>query len=91
MKRERDRRCDRSQFIYVLTDPQRSRLANLLAGLRTVATKTKMAVSERSLGRLIDQLGILIEIIGIGRSIDRKWTTDSQRINKMKGSQWTRP
>lgn len=95
MKRERDRRCDRSQFIYVLTDPQRSRLANLLAGLRTVATKTKMAVSERGVGRLIDLLGILIEIAASGRSIDRKWTADSRRVNKMKGqikdSQWIRP
>lgn len=94
MKRQRDRRCDRSQFIYVLTDPQRSRRANLLAGLRTVATKTKMAVSERSLGRLIDLAGIMIEIVGIGRSIERKWAADSRRINKMKGqmkgSKWIR-
>lgn len=84
LKRQRDRRCDRSQFIYVMSDPQRDRLGNLLMGLRTIVTKTITAIRERSLARLIDLPGLIIEIVGLSRSINQKWANDRQRIGQIK-------
>lgn len=76
LHRERNFRCDRSQFIYELTDPERSLGANLAAGLRTLATKLRGAVVERSAARIIDLLRILIGLIRLTGPIGRKWSND---------------
>lgn len=79
-KLDRDRRCDRSQFIYQLTDPQRGRPANLWAGLRTLATKLKEAVITVQPRRMLDQLAIQLELLWRARMIHRKWVTDRRRL-----------
>ena len=79
MRRERDRRCDRSQFIFVLTDPQRGMAANIAAGLRTIGTKLRVAISERSARRLVDLIRIVLDLGRSGRAIHRKWITDRER------------
>jgi len=74
--RERNFRCDRSQFIYELTDPQRRVGANLAAGFRTLATKVRGAVVSRSPSQIIDLLRILIGLIRLAGPIGRKWSND---------------
>jgi hypothetical protein len=76
LHRERNFRCDRSQFVYELTDPQRRFSANLVAGFRTLATKVRGAVVSRSPSQIIDLLRILIELIRLGGPIGRKWSND---------------
>ncbi|NDD63036.1 MAG: glycosyltransferase family 2 protein [Acidobacteria bacterium] len=78
--RERDRRCDRSQFIFALTDPQRSVMTNLTAGLRTVVTKLSDVIRTRSANRLVDLVWIIIDLGLSGRAIHRKWATDRERV-----------
>lgn len=82
-QRERDRRCDRSQFIYVLSDPARGRVANLVAGLWTLVTKLKEAVVARSGRKVVDLLSVQVEVWRAWPAIERKWATDRERHRQM--------
>lgn len=82
MSRRRDRLCDRSQFIFVLTDPQRSVFANLAAGLRTVVTKLGEVIRTRSAKRLVDQAWIIFDLALSSVAIYRKWATDRERMRR---------
>ena len=77
---ERDRVCDYSQFIYELTDPQRSGFANLRSSLRTFATKLKETLVEQRWRRIIDLLGLQLSLLADARRIGRKWSTDRARL-----------
>ncbi|MDX2042633.1 MAG: glycosyltransferase family 2 protein [Acidobacteriota bacterium] len=73
IKRERDFRCDRSQFIFALTDPRRSLAANFGWYLITLGTKTKEIVREFSLTKAWDLLRIQIDLLGNLLGIFGKW------------------
>lgn len=79
-RRRRDRQCDRSQFIHVLTDPRRGMLANFAAGLRTFVTKLRLAILMRSGQRLFDLAWISLDVSRSLRTILRKWDTDRARL-----------
>ncbi len=72
-KLERDYRCDRSQFIFALTDPRRSLAANFGWYLITLGTKTKEAAREFSLTKARNLLRIQIDLLGNLSGIFGKW------------------
>lgn len=73
IKRERDYRCDRSQFIFALTDPRRSLAKNFGWYLVTLGTKTKEIVREFSLTKARNLLRIQIDLLGNLSGIFGKW------------------
>jgi GT2 family glycosyltransferase len=83
IKRERDYRCDRSQFIFTLTEPRRSLGANLGWYLVTLGTKGKEALREASLARLWDLARMQLNLVGqLGPALkkwrrERAWTRSS--------------
>lgn len=80
IKRERDYRCDRSQFIYASTDPRNSMLHNLRGYFITLGTKFKSALNRFSLTRLVDLIRIQIDLMLISGSIVGKWRRDRARV-----------
>ncbi|MFN0108597.1 MAG: glycosyltransferase family 2 protein [Blastocatellia bacterium] len=76
IKRQRDFRCDRSQFIYNLTDPRRSMMANLGWYLRTMATKTKEAALAFSLTKTWDLARIQVDLLFSLPQLFSKWRRD---------------
>lgn len=78
IRRERDYRCDRSQFIYAVTDPGRSAAANAKLYLVTLGTKIKDAVRARSASRLWDLGRMQLELAAEAGAIRRKWLKDRE-------------
>ncbi|MEK7831072.1 MAG: glycosyltransferase family 2 protein [Acidobacteriota bacterium] len=76
IKRERDYRCDRSQFIYNLTDPRRSLAANFGWYLQTLATKTKEAAVAFSLTKAWDLARIQFDLLSSLPQLFGKWRRD---------------
>lgn len=71
--RRRNYLCDRGQFIYTLTDPRRSWLANLRWGWLTLATKVKEAVVSWDAGRLLTLLQIQLFLLTHSSAVYGKW------------------
>lgn len=84
IKRERDYRCDRSQFIYASTDPRSSILRNLRSYLITLGVKLKEALFNFSLLRLFDLVRMQAELIATSGSILGKWRRDRARLSAAK-------
>jgi GT2 family glycosyltransferase len=75
-KRRRDYLCDRSQFIYNLTDPRGSLIQNIFLYLRTLVTKGHDIAKDFSSTRLWDLLRMQAEILGQVRPVWHKWQRD---------------
>ena len=89
IKRERDYRCDRSQFIFTLTEPRRSLTSNLGWYLVTLGTKGKEALREASLARLWDLARMQLNLVGqLGPAL-KKWRRE--RRNYQDGQGLPRP
>ncbi len=86
IKRNRDYRCDRSQFIYNLTDPRRSLMANFGWYLRTFATKAKEAALAFSLLKVWNLARIQLELLGNWRRILSKWRWEKTNSGRQTGS-----
>ena len=85
-RRERDYRCDRSQFIFNLTDPRKSFFSNLSGYLITLATKVKGLQSDFSLTRTWDLLRIQSDVlVNSGKLVD-KWRRERLLIRKEPGA-----
>jgi GT2 family glycosyltransferase len=80
IKRERDYRCDRSQFIYASTDPRSSMHHNLRRYFITLGTKFKCALNRFSLTCLVDLIRIQVDLVLISGSIVGKWRRDRARL-----------
>jgi len=80
IKRERDYRCDRSQFIYASTDPRCSMLRNLWQYFVTLGTKLKDALGSFSLLRLFDLIHMQVDLVVASGSIVSKWRRDRARL-----------
>jgi GT2 family glycosyltransferase len=76
IRRERDYRCDRSQFIYASTDPRSSVTQNLWRYFVTLGVKFKDAAQSFSLTRIFDLIRIQIDLMLISGSIAGKWRRD---------------
>jgi hypothetical protein len=82
IKRERDYRCDRSQFIYASTDPRRSLAGNCYWYLVTLATKLKALVSNFSLDRAVDLLKMQVELLFSAGAVAGKWRGDRSQLTR---------
>jgi GT2 family glycosyltransferase len=80
IKRERDYRCDRGQFIYASTDPRNSAFRNLRGYFVTLGTKLKDAVSDFNPTRLFDLAQMQIELVTMSGDIISKWRRDRARL-----------
>lgn len=76
LKRRRDYLCDRSQFIYNLTDPRGGLAHNLFLYLRTLITKGKDITKDFSPARCWDLLWMQIEIVRQAGRVWHKWQRD---------------
>ncbi len=76
IKRQRDYRCDRSQFIYNLTDPRRSVVVNIGWYLRTLLTKSKDAALAFSLFQIGDLVRIQLNLLRSLPQLIHKWRQD---------------
>jgi GT2 family glycosyltransferase len=79
---ERDYRCDRSQFIYNLTDPRKSIFANLYCYLRTLATKTKALLQDFSIARGRELIRMQVDLFANSGKLVRKWRRERSRLRK---------
>jgi GT2 family glycosyltransferase len=85
IKRERDYRCDRSQFIFTLTEPRRSLTANFGWYLVTLGTKGKEALREASLARLWDLARMQLNLAGqLGPAL-KKWRRERRNYQDGRG------
>ena len=77
IQRERNYRCDRSQMIFNLTDPQRSAAVNLGWALRTIATKLR---EQPTVEKFQDLMRIQLDLWRVAGEIYRKWRRDRSMI-----------
>lgn len=73
VSRERDYRCDRSQFIYTITEPRRPLFKNIGWYFVTLGTKTKELVRDFSGVRLWDLIRMQFDVMGSSRALFDKW------------------
>lgn len=83
-KRERDYRCDRSQFIYNLTDARKGLGANLAAYLQTLATKGKEVWRERRPQRGWDLLVMQFDLLTDAGRLLNKWKRERATLRRLK-------
>src|SRR5262249_28660746 len=80
--RERNYRCDRSQFIYAVTEPRRSMTANVGWYLVTLATKCKETMASANLRRAWDLARIQFGMLRQSSELISKWKRDRSLIQK---------
>ena len=83
MIRERDYRCDRSQFIYNMTDPRKSLPGHLWGYLVTLATKAKEVLTDFSFGRAWDLLRMQFDVIANFGKLIGKWRRERSLLRKV--------
>ncbi len=81
--RQRDYRCDRSQFIFNLTDPGRSIPGNLAKYLRTLITKVNDVRKDFSFQRLWDLMRMQVDLLAHAGDFLGKWQRD-RRVESRK-------
>jgi GT2 family glycosyltransferase len=82
LERERNYRCNRSQFIYNLTDPRKSLPGNLLAYLITLRTKSKELLVDFDWVRARDLLSIQFDVLANCGKLFGKWRRERSPIDK---------
>jgi GT2 family glycosyltransferase len=82
IERERNYRCDRSQFIYNMTDPRRSLPGNLLSYLGTLFTKGKEVLVDFDFPRARDLLSIQLDVIANSDKLLDKWRRERAGLRK---------
>lgn len=82
IQRERDYRCDRSQFIFALTDPRRSMAKNFGWYAITLATKAKEAAREFSLPKVWNLMRIQFDLLGNLPGILAKWRRERRSVRQ---------
>lgn len=79
IERERDYRCDRSQFIYNSTDPRKTLSGNFGMYLVTLATKGKETLLKFSLSRAWDLARMQFDLlVNLNKLID-KWRREREQ------------
>lgn len=84
IKRERDYRCDRSQFIYTLTEPRRTFAGNLGWYLITLGTKIKEVVRSFSLTRAWDLIRMQFDVLGSSGALFTKWQRERRKSTHLR-------
>lgn len=80
--RERDYRCDRSQFIFNLTDPRHTFPRNLAGYFRTLMTKANDLRKDFNVLRLWDLARMQIDLVTHFGSLIGKWQRDREVSRK---------
>jgi len=83
LRRRRDYLCDRSQFIYNLTEPRRSLFYNTGWYLVTLATKAKEVVKGKEITRAWDLLKMQFDLAGSLALILSKWRKERMRYGNV--------
>ena len=83
MSRRRNYLCDRSQFIYNLTEPRRSLFRNAGWYLITLCTKVKEVIREKEIIRSWDLLKMQFDLLGHLTLILNKWRKDRIRYGNV--------
>lgn len=73
IERDRNYRCERSQFIYSMTDPRKSLSGNFLSYLVTLGTKSKELIRHFDRERALDLVSIQFEVLANSRKLFGKW------------------
>jgi GT2 family glycosyltransferase len=79
LRRRRDYLCDRSQFIFNLTEPRRSFFYNAGWYLVTLATKAKEVIKGKEITRAWDLLKMQFDLAGSLALILSKWRKERVR------------
>jgi GT2 family glycosyltransferase len=82
IERERNYRCDRSQFIYSLTDPRRSLPGNLLSYLVTLRTKSGELLVDFDFARARDLVRIQLDVLANCGKLFDKWRRERSPLRK---------
>lgn len=82
IKRERDYRCDRSQFIFAITEPRRSMTANFGWYLLTLATKCKETMASASPRRAWDLARMQFGMLRQSGELVSKWKRDRSLMQR---------
>jgi GT2 family glycosyltransferase len=82
IERERNYRCDRSQFIYNLTDPRKSLPGNLWSYLITLRTKSKELLVDFDCARARDLLSIQLDVLANCGKLFDKWRRERSHLDK---------
>jgi GT2 family glycosyltransferase len=82
LERERNYRCDRSQFIYNLTDPRKSLAGNLLSYLITLRTKSREILVDFDWARARDLLSIQFDVLANCGKLFGKWRRERSPLHK---------
>jgi len=82
IKRERDYRCDRSQFIYNLTDPRKTLPGNFRLYLVTLGSKCKELLLDFSFARAWDLLRMQFDVLVNSGKLFGKWRRERSILRK---------
>lgn len=82
MKRERDFRCDRSQFIFTLTEPRRSLAANFGWYLITLGSKSRALIKRFSAARAWDLVRLQVAVLSELGALFKKWRRDRALLRR---------
>jgi GT2 family glycosyltransferase len=83
MSRRRNYLCDRSQFIYNLTEPRRSLFRNAGWYLITLGTKLKEVIQGKEVARSWDLLKMQFDLLGHLTLILNKWRKDRMQYGNI--------
>lgn len=81
-RRRRDYLCDRGQFIFAVTDPERSLARNLVWYFITLGTKAKGLASNFNLTRLIDLCRIQWSLLRATHLLIEKWRRERALLSE---------
>jgi GT2 family glycosyltransferase len=80
---ERKYRCDRSQFIYSMTDPRKTFLANFYCYLQTFATKAKALFQDFNIAGAWELTRMQFDVFSKLGKLVRKWRRERSLLRKM--------
>ena len=83
LRRRRNYLCDRSQFIYHLTEPRYSLIHNFGWYLITLATKTKEVLRQREGARAWDLLKMQVDLLTNSTVILKNWRRNHSRYGNI--------
>jgi GT2 family glycosyltransferase len=83
IRRSRNYLCDRNQLIYTLTDPDRSLIGNLLAGIHLQLVRSKRILLNADFRGIFPMIRMQFWVLIHFREVWRKWRRDRQSQDKV--------
>jgi len=79
---EREYRCDRSQFIYNMTDPRKTLAANFYCYLRTLAVKAKPLLQNFTVAGARELIRMQFDVFSNSGKLLSKWRRERSLLRK---------